>query len=119
LFNCIDWHKSCSNTGYGNDFKDGRYIYAHRRAWEEVHGPIPTGMQIHHICGRRKCVNVEHMKIVSRRDHSGLAGHGKLTMEIARQIRAASGSQRQIAEEYGISRTHVGLIRQGLRWAEG
>jgi hypothetical protein len=118
LSDCIDWHKSCTTAGYGNDFKDGHHVYAHRRAWEEVHGPIPGGMQVHHTCGRRKCVNVEHMQIVSRRDHAGAAGHGKLTLELAREIRAASGSQRRIAEQFGVSRSLVGLIRQGLRWRE-
>lgn len=38
-------------------------VYAHRLAWEEVHGPIPEGMTIHHKCGVKPCTNVQHLEL--------------------------------------------------------
>jgi hypothetical protein len=50
---------------------EGRRL-AHRWAWEQAHGPIPEGMHIHHLCGTRACVNVEHMELVSIHEHGRL-----------------------------------------------
>jgi hypothetical protein len=50
---------------------------AHRAAWTAVHGPIPDDMTVHHQCHNRRCVNVEHMELLSnennaRRNRDGL-----------------------------------------------
>lgn len=38
---------------------------AHRAAWELLNGPIPEGMTIDHTCKERRCVNVNHMRLLS------------------------------------------------------
>jgi hypothetical protein len=43
----------------------------------------------------------------------------KLKLQDVQQIRAAVGSHRQIAARFGVSRSLVGLIRQGKAWATG
>lgn len=40
-------------------------VYSHRYAWEEVHGAIPEGLTVDHLCGNTLCVNPEHMELVS------------------------------------------------------
>lgn len=52
--------------------EQGRHLYAHRAAWERTHGPIPEGMQIHHKCAVKACVNVDHLELVSIHDHPKL-----------------------------------------------
>lgn len=42
---------------------------AHRLVWEETRGPIPDGMTVEHTCGRGRCMNVEHMTLLSRGDN--------------------------------------------------
>lgn len=42
----------------------------------------------------------------------------RLSIEIAREIRAAEGSYREIGERYGISKSCVGHIRRGDYWPE-
>lgn len=117
---CVNWHKSVGGPGYGQTFRAGKFIYAHRAAWEDVHGPIPAGMQVHHRCGNRRCVNVEHLDLLSRQAHAGGDGHGKLTQALADEVRhlVRTGWRRMdIASAYGISRSMVGLIATGKRWA--
>jgi len=38
---------------------------AHRAAWVAVHGQIPEGMTVDHICKVRRCVNVRHLRLLS------------------------------------------------------
>ena len=64
---CLLWDGYIDRAGYG---RFGRCGYVHRRAWEEVHGPIPKGQNIHHLCGEKTCVNVEHMELLSTAAHA-------------------------------------------------
>jgi hypothetical protein len=78
---CILWTGVLNDQGYG---RRGARL-AHRVAWEEQYGPIPAGLTIDHMChdpkvcklGRecphRRCVNVEHMALVTG---SGNASRG-------------------------------------------
>lgn len=43
---------------------EGERLYGHRIAWECIHGPIPAGLTVDHLCRIRNCVNVEHMELV-------------------------------------------------------
>ena len=55
--------------GYG---RDEHNLYAHRLAWEAEHGPIPEKHSIHHHCGNKPCLNVEHMELLTTSDHCRL-----------------------------------------------
>lgn len=43
---------------------------AHRAAWTAVHGPIPEGMTIDHLCKNRRCVNPAHLRMVSNYENA-------------------------------------------------
>jgi hypothetical protein len=68
---CLLW-LACKNVaGYGYFVWGGRTGYAHRYAWERVHGPIPPDLEIDHIvCDNTSCVNVEHLKLSTERDNT-------------------------------------------------
>jgi hypothetical protein len=38
---------------------------AHRIAWEAEHGPIADGMTVDHVCRNRRCINVEHLRLLT------------------------------------------------------
>src|SRR5262245_23113326 len=46
-----------------------RWKLAHRAAWIDVNGPIPIGMELHHKCGNKACINVTHLELVTHRKH--------------------------------------------------
>jgi hypothetical protein len=52
---------------YSKKRVDGKTRQAHRVAYESVHGPIPPGLVIDHLCRNPACINVEHMEAVSDR----------------------------------------------------
>ena len=70
---CWQW------TGYVHP-KDGYgRIYTGRKSWDEVAhrvmyetlvGPIPQDMTIDHLCLNKRCVNPDHLEVVSRAENS-------------------------------------------------
>lgn len=41
----------------------------HRVAWEAVHGPIPEGMTLDHVCRNKPCVNVDHLRLLTNSEN--------------------------------------------------
>ena len=67
---CIEWEGKRSSEGYGRLCIRGKKLYAHRAVYEAVHGPIPAGMWIDHICRNRMCINPEHLRIVTPKQNA-------------------------------------------------
>ena len=42
-----------------------RMVLAHRASWAHVHGQVPIGMTIDHVCKQRRCVNPDHLRLMS------------------------------------------------------
>jgi hypothetical protein len=82
-------------------------------------GPIPRGLQLHHRCQSKSCVNPDHLEVVSPRDHTNLH-QGKLTLGQVREIKERLGhgeAQAALAREFDVSKALVCLINGDRRWA--
>lgn len=64
---CHLWDGSANEAGYGTFWAAGRTVKAHRFAYEQALGPIPTGLELDHLCRRRACVRVSHLDAVTHR----------------------------------------------------
>ena len=62
---CWLWTANISGAGYGKYKAERRSCLAHRTAYELVKGPIPTGLQIDHLCRVRCCINPDHLEAVT------------------------------------------------------
>jgi hypothetical protein len=51
--------------GYGQISRHGVNQPAHRAMWEHERGPIEGKLTIDHLCLNRRCVNPEHMELVT------------------------------------------------------
>jgi len=102
---------------------------AHRCAWEFKHGrPAPDLFVCHH-CDNKLCVDPDHLFLGTHSDNMrdmhakgrGISGENhpwaKLSDEEVAAIRAARGTQRQIAEAFGISQGHVSRLKMGQQRA--
>ena len=106
---------------------------------------VSTGKKIEgtkvatYTCGNVRCVRLEHLGVITRkalqeRNDSKLdavqrlrksrkisekaRARGKLTVELAQEIAAAEGSQRDLARKYGISQSTVGMVRRRETWRD-
>lgn len=47
---------------------------AHLVAWISAHGPIADGLEVDHICRRRRCVALAHLELVTRSENEKRKG---------------------------------------------
>src|SRR5215831_7175665 len=59
-------------NGYSYISHEGKSSLAHRVAWQRERGLIPADQEVHHLCGNRACCAVEHLELVTRREHRRL-----------------------------------------------
>ena len=62
---CWEWTGRINARGYG---AYGKRV-AHRVIWEQIHGPIPSGMCICHHCDNPACVRLDHLFIGTHSDN--------------------------------------------------
>jgi len=68
LDDCVPWEGKLFE-GYGNVYYRGRTLKAHRVAWIEANGPVPDGLVVDHVCRNRACVNVAHLRLLTREEN--------------------------------------------------
>ena len=129
LHDCIMWEKSKNAAGYGVSWKDGKFIYAHRKAYLEAVGDIPDGMVVMHTCDKPSCVNPKHLVVGTYKQNSqdmvnknrqakgNQIGNVALTKEVCKLIASLSGPSRKIAKFFGTNKTTVLEIRRGTHWS--
>ena len=73
---CWSWMGATNQLGYGI-FRQTRRnaTVAHRYAYIQMAGPIPTGLTLDHLCRNRGCVNPLHLEPVTLRENI-LRGQG-------------------------------------------
>lgn len=126
---CWRWNAATDRDGYGVFWLGYRKgTGAHRFSYMLENGPIPDGLLVRHKCDNPGCVNPRHLVTGTVRDNSRDSiergrtptgernGGAKLTAARALQIRDSDGPLTKVAREYGISRSAVWKIRNGLKW---
>lgn len=130
---------------YGHLERNGHKIKAHRYSWELTHGPIPTGLQVCHLCDNPPCCNPTHLFLGTQQDNmddmvskgrhkNGSRTHPEamlrgerhpraiLTASQVAEIRARyipfEVTQSRLAREYGVSQGAISFVIRGTTWRE-
>jgi hypothetical protein len=72
-YSCWYWRAN-KRGGYGQFWYEGRFVGAHRYAYELLVGKIPEGLHIDHLCKNKSCVNPAHLDPTTNRDNLLRAG---------------------------------------------
>lgn len=119
---CILW-TGCTSQGYGVIRAEGKLIKAHVASLEIHLGEKANGRCALHKCDTPSCINPLHLWFGDRsenardRDNKDRVQHGekhyasRLTDDQIRAIRADPRMQRVIADDYGITQSHVSRIK--------
>jgi len=118
-------------SGFQNE--DGYIIWsarggktgAHRESYRAFKGDIPAGMSVMHSCDNPPCINPEHLSLGTHSDNmrdsllKGRSNTAKLLPGDVRTVRRyieEGRTDESIAEEFGMTRYNVALIRKGINW---
>lgn len=126
---CLVWQASTNLKGYGEIKINGVLRIAHRVAWALANNRTePKGKCVLHRCDNPSCIEPAHLFVGTIADNNAdkLAkgrqtrgekhGTAKLIPRQVRAIRASTKSHREIAKQFGVGKTVVGSIRQGIWW---
>ena len=140
---CWLWAQNCNSAGYPMASHEGKQMLVRRRSFQLFRDRLPDGRKraIIPTCRNKLCVNPEHLLEVSRSTmvkqsykqtrnlaieykarHDARVRQGglKLTMELARELRATAKTEtaKQAAARLGCSASLVQKVRQGHHWRE-
>lgn len=63
---CWMWMGKLDRHGYGKfSITHDKHVFAHRLAFELMRSVIPNGLELDHLCRNPKCVNPDHLRIVT------------------------------------------------------
>ena len=66
---CWEWQGMVSDRGYALMKIGGKEVKVHQVAYRLFIGEIPAGLELHHRCENKRCVNPEHLDLLSRLEH--------------------------------------------------
>lgn len=121
---CWLWESTVNSQGYGQFRLKGStaVTLAHRAVYEDLVETIPNGLQLDHLCKRKRCVNPEHLEIVTCTTNIRRNSNTKLSMDEARLVRelySKGMQQRHIAAQFDVSQRLVWNIIHYEGWKEG
>ena len=128
---CWIWTSCVDAYGYGylhnRSGVGSKNMKAHRASYETFVDTIPDGKYVCHYCDVRACVNPSHLwlgtheenqkdRIRKNRSAKGADFHrSHLTEKIVNEIRAASGTFKEIGERFGIcAQTAHAIVRRHI-----
>jgi hypothetical protein len=131
---CWTWGGSITSAGYGRFLTRNRFFLAHRFSYLLAKGVPPDGILVCHSCDNRPCVNPHHLFLGTHADNTadmwrkGRDNHAVgerargaylsevIVKEMRRRKEQEGELNKDIAEFFGCSQSHVSNILSRKKW---
>lgn len=121
---CWIFMGAIKSNGYGDIWRAGKVVGAHKASYEMFVGPVPDGLDVCHICDVRCCINPSHLFVGTRKENMQdckskgriAASSSKLTAADVDEIRASTERNCEIARRLGFSQNIVSRVRKGTHY---
>lgn len=117
---CWLWQGVCSWNGYARVKRDNRLQWAHKWYYEQRNGPVLDGKQLDHLCRTPKCVNPDHLEIVTPAENQRRGKAVRLTWDAVNFIRQhqTEYSQRELGEMFGVTHSCIQKVIHYKSWTD-
>lgn len=95
---CWFWRGSTGPTGYGEFRYEGQSRPAHVVSYILLVGPVPTGMELDHLCRVRSCIRPDHLEPVDH--HANLLRGDTIAAQNAAKTHCPHGHEYTAANTY-------------------
>lgn len=119
---CWIWLKCRVKNGYGRAGVPGTRLvrYAHIVVYERTKGPVPTGLQLDHLCRQRASVNPDHLEPVTQAVNLRRGIRTRLSEDLVVEmfrLRKQGMLQRELAVHFSIPpRSTISMALNGHTW---
>lgn len=114
---CWNWLGFVGKDGYAGKVTDqcGRMVPAYRFFFERIHGAVPGGLQLDHLCRNRRCVNPDHLEPVTPAENVRRRSTAKLSGRLSKvkELLASGMLQKQVAIVFSVDQSAIShLLRR-------
>ena len=120
---CHVWQGGLTTEfGYALDWDPvaKKKVLGHHATWIAKNGPIPSGLDLNHLCRVHPCINPDHLEPVTRAVSIQRGKNTKLTRDDVLWIRDAYAqgcwTLKELGKLYGVSGAHVHCIVSRKTW---
>jgi hypothetical protein len=119
---CWIYSGSLNDSGYAMMTFNKTYSKrVHRVVYEMVHGSIPEGLGLDHLCRNRACIRPDHLEPTTSRENTRRGATTRLKVNDVlelRQLRNDGWTFKSLSKKFGISAWHASMIYQKRKWAD-
>lgn len=92
-----------TKLGYVRGYVQGRrdrLVFEHRAVWEAAHGPVPSGMDVHHLNADKQDNRLANLALVGRLEHKRLHSGCELREGVWFKPCRKCGAMKPVSEYY-------------------
>lgn len=115
---CLIWQGATDGGGYGIATVSGKGVKTHCEMYKRHVGPIPSGLELDHLCRQRPCGQWDHLEAVTRAVNSRRGAMCHLTEDIVHVLRSSQEPITALAVRYNVSVISVSRAQRGITFRE-